>query len=156
MNPAPLAPGLRAIRGKRFGEPPRRPKKSAVFAKQAEAAKPRPTRPATKPKKPKKATIVEPPGALLHLALAKDGHHREWCIGILGKEWTYTAIYEIDWMPHIYAPLTLQEAKGWVVEYLQLIAQSRKEGYVDARLRHCGWSGLKDPGKRIEPEVKTV
>ena len=50
-------------------------------------------------------------------------------------------------MPHIYTPLTLAEAKGWVVEYLQLIAQSRKEGYVDARLRHCGWSGLKDPAE---------
>ena len=151
MSPDPSRPRLRAIRGKRFGEPPRRPKKPDVFAKPEAATKSRSTRLATKPKKPSKSQVVEPPGALLHLALAKDGHHREWFIGILGKEWEYTAIYEIDYFPHIYAHMTLAEAQGWVIEYLQLIAESRKAGYADADLRHCGWSGLKEPTQRVVP-----
>jgi len=57
-----------------------------------------------------------------------------------------------DREPHICTPLTLAEAKSWVVEYLQVIAQSRKEGYVDADLRHCGWSGLRKPTERVVPE----
>ena len=151
MTDRPTRPRLRAIRGKPFGESPRRPKKPDVFAKETELTKPRPARPATTAKKPATAPIVEPRAALLHLALEKDGHHRKWFIGILGMEWTYTAIYDIDWTPHIFAPLTLAEAKGWVVEYLQLVAQSEAQGWMPARLRRCGWSGLSDPGQRIVP-----
>jgi len=148
VNERPSRPRLRAIRGKRFGEPPRRPKKPDVFAQVAEASKPRPARTT---KRPRKAKVIEPPGALLHLALEKDGHHREWFIGILGKEWGYTAIYDIDWMPHIFSPMSLAEAKAWVTQFQQLIAQSEAAGWQPARLRHCGWSGLKAPTESIVP-----
>ena len=150
MDDEPTRPTFRAVRGRRVDEPPSRRPLPGPHIDGADPTGPR----RVEATSPERGEVIEPPRALLHVALARDEHHREWYIGILGKEWFFTAIYEIDRNAYTYGPMSLTEARSFVERFLQLIAELRVEGWQPARLQHCEWSGLEPPSDGILPPTE--